>query len=182
MAVEASTPVPAVAEPHEPRDRHPLVRAARGAVRGAVAAMAMSGTRRVSTRLGLLQLVPPEEVLEQQAPGVLRRVPQEHVDVAVELLHWGYGAAGGAAFGLLPAPVRGARLAGPLYGLGVWVVFEVVVAPLLGLRREAHEDLRSRLMLAADHVLYGVVVAGQLAPEPAQEARQAGEVGEAASA
>ena len=75
---------------------------------------------------------------------------------ATELAHWGYGALGGAAFALLPESLRSRRAAGPLFGLAIWVGFERVIAPLLGLRREGR---RVRAALAADHVLYGVLVA-----------------------
>lgn len=64
----------------------------------------------------------------------------EHSSAMTEPVHWAYGAAGGAAFGLLPRQVRADPRAAPLYGLSAW--------------------------LALDHALYGIVVAGRLAPAP----------------
>jgi hypothetical protein len=77
----------------------------------------------------------------------------------VELVHWSYGAAGGALFGALPPGLRARRLAGPLYGLAFWAAFETVIGPMLGLPRKDDNRTSERLALLADHLLYGVVVA-----------------------
>lgn len=127
--------------------------------------MAMTGLRRVSLNLGLLEAAPPEEIVGRKARRLLRRLPPRHREVAIELTHWGYGSAGGAAFGLLPGAVRRHPAAGPAYGLGVWLVFELVLEPLLGLGLPRRRKVTTRVMLVLDHVLYGVVVAGRLAPE-----------------
>src|SRR5919204_287986 len=66
----------------------------------------------------------------------------------------------GAAFGVMPRSVRRHQWAGPLYGLGIWFVFEFVLRRLFRLsepRRKPHE----RVALAADHLLYGAIVAGR---------------------
>lgn len=68
-------------------------------------------------------------------------------------------------FGLLPARLRTHPAAGPAYGLAVWLGFELAIAPLLGASHVRHAPLLGRLLVALDHVLYGVVVAGRLAPE-----------------
>lgn len=130
---------------------------ARGIVRGVVAAMAMSGMRTVTTHLGLVEATPPQ-ALAERARGLLLRIPAEKRPAAVELLHWAVGASAGAAFGLLPAERRRPRWAGPAWGLTVWVVFETVVTPALGLRRAERRRVTERLALAADHVLYGLLV------------------------
>lgn len=125
-----------------------------GLLRGAVAAMAMSGLRSITTGLGLVRLTPPEEIGAHGAAPLLAHVPPEWRGAAVELAHWGYGAAGGALFAALP--VRG-RAAGVAYGLGLWAAFEAVVAPVLGAPARDRPP-SERLALAADHVLYGLVV------------------------
>ena len=142
---------------------------ARAGLRGLVGAMAMSGMRRTTTSLGLLEKVPPEEILGEEIPEVVRALPEDRKTVVVELMHWTYGAAAGAVFGLLPDRVRRARGAGPIYGLVVWLGFELVIGPALGVSSARRHSVASRSALAADHVLYGIVVAGQLAPEPARE-------------
>ena len=131
-----------------------------GAARGVIAAMAMTGMRRVTTNLGLVDQPPPEAIAKQKARGLLRRVPKRLRPIAIELAHWGYGGMGGIAFRALPQPARASRLSGPVYGLVVWLGFELGIAPALGLRQADESRPVERLALAADHVLYGAVVAG----------------------
>ena len=119
--------------------------------------MAMTGMRRVTTRLGLLEQPPPDAVFKQGAPGLLARVPID-AEAAVELAHWGYGAVAGAAFGGLSGSVRRARLAGPAYGLLIWALFELGIAPALGIEHAKGRPVAQRLAIAGDHLLYGVIV------------------------
>lgn len=44
------------------------------AIRGTVAAMAMTGMRRVSLGLGLVEETPPEELVEDGAPDFAKRI------------------------------------------------------------------------------------------------------------
>jgi hypothetical protein len=126
--------------------------------RGAIGAMAMSGMRVLTVDLGIVDQTPPQAMVRQRARGLLRRVPRGRRRAAIEALHWGYGAAGGAAFALLPDALRRRAWAGPGYGLALWVGFEVGLCPLLGLRRTKRVPFAERAALAADHVLYGVVL------------------------
>jgi len=116
--------------------------------------------RRISVGLGLLRQPPPEMIAEEGVPGLLARVPQGYRDEAIELAHWIYGAVGGTAFGLLPAFARRRYWSGPLYGIAAWLVFEAVLAPVLGLPTNERWRTSDRLAVAADHVLYGLVVSG----------------------
>jgi hypothetical protein len=132
-----------------------------GAARGAVGAMAMTGMRVMTTELGLLEQTPPEAVSRQRARGLralLRRAPRRQRTGLVETAHWAFGAGGGAAFGALPRTVRRRRWAGPIYGLVVWLGFELGLAPALGLSQSKRLRPVDRLTLAADHLLYGVVL------------------------
>jgi hypothetical protein len=138
----------------------PLPPPARTAIRGVVAAMAMTGLRRITTGLGLLKETPPEEVAERGLPSLFSQVPPRYREEAIELAHWTYGAAAGAAFAALPDGVRRRSWSGPAYGLGIWLAYEVAVAPLLGLR-VAERTASERAMVALDHVLYGAVVGAQ---------------------
>ena len=96
---------------------------AHAAMRGAIASMAMTGMRVVTVSLGLVEQAPPQQIAgESSGP---RRA-------AVELAHWGFGAAAAAAFGALPSSWRQRAWSGPLYGLVIWSGFEAT-APLLGL-------------------------------------------------
>jgi hypothetical protein len=127
--------------------------------RGAVAAMAMTGMRVVTVNLGIVQQTPPQAIFRQKVRGLML-APRKKRRAAIELSHWGFGAAGGAAFALLPDEVRHRAWAGPLYGLVVWLGFELGLAPVLGLTQA--EKLRpvDRVGLAADHLLYGLVLNG----------------------
>lgn len=132
----------------------------RAAARGVVAAMAMTGMRRVTRGLGLVRESPPEAVARRGFPGLLRVVPVENRDEAIEFAHWAFGAVGGAVYGSLPPVLRGGAWAGAVYGVVVWVLFEAVMAPLLGVDRPGRKR-EERLAIAADHVLYGVIVANR---------------------
>jgi hypothetical protein len=137
-----------------------------GLGRGVVAAMAMTGLRQVTTGLGLVDQTPPDAILKQRAFGPLIRFPMLAFVVArrqkalVELAHWLYGAQGGAAFALLPRELLREEWAGPAYGLATWVVFEATIAPVLGLEQARRVRPVERAMFALDHLLYGVVLAG----------------------
>jgi hypothetical protein len=137
--------------------------ALRGAGRGAVGAMAMTGMRVLTTELGLVEQTPPAAVSGQRARGLralLRRAPRRQRRGLVEVAHWAFGAAGGAAFGALPDAARRRAWAGPVYGLVVWLGFEAGIAPALGLSQAKRVRLVDRLGLAADHLLYGLVLSG----------------------
>jgi len=131
---------------------------AHAGVRGSIAAMAMTGMRAFTVDLGIVEEEPPQAVFKQKARGLIRRVPRKRRRAAIELAHWGYGAIGGAVFGLLPAQVRRAAWAGPAYGLLVWLGFEAGIAPALGLTQAQRLRLAEKAALAADHLLYGLVL------------------------
>jgi hypothetical protein len=131
---------------------------AHAAVRGAVAAAAMTGMRAFTVSLGVVEQSPPQAIVKQRARGLIRHVPKKRRRAAVELMHWGYGAAGGLVFGLLPDGVRRRAWSGPAYGLVVWLGFEICLAPALGLKQAYQVRPAERLGLAADHLLYGFVL------------------------
>jgi hypothetical protein len=134
-----------------------------GAARGAVGAMAMTGMRVLTTELGLVEQTPPLAVGRQRARGaraLLRRAPRKQRRGLIEAAHWAFGAGGGAAFGALPGAIRRRPWAGPVYGLVVWLGFEMGIAPVLGLSQAKRVRLVDRLALAGDHLLYGLVLSG----------------------
>jgi hypothetical protein len=135
----------------------------KGGARGAVAAMAMSGLRQLTTSLGLVEQTPPESVLRRTAPRVFYRVPVERRPALVETIHWAYGAFGGSLFGLLPRQLRRHPATGPVYGIVFWGIFQVVLIPVLGLS-SSHRETRQQVALLADHTLYGAVVAASPFP------------------
>ena len=132
--------------------------ATHGGLRGAVGALAMSGFRLFTVDLGLVKQTPPEAITKQRARGLLRMVPRKRRRAAIEALHVGYGAVGGGVFGAMPEPVRRAPWAGPAYGLVLWLGFELGIAPALGLSQAKRIRPVERAALAADHLLYGLVL------------------------
>jgi hypothetical protein len=131
---------------------------AHGALRGAIAAMAMTGMRAFTVDAGIVEEPPPRAIVRQRAKGILRRVPRNRRRGAVELFHWGYGAGGGAVFALLPDAIRMRRWAGPAFGLAIWAGFEAGIAPALGLSQAKRSRPLDRVGLALDHLLYGFVL------------------------
>jgi hypothetical protein len=132
-----------------------------GAACGSVGAMAMTGMRVITTELGLEEQTAPQAVSQQRARGIrmlLRRAPHKQRRGMIEAAHWAFGAGGGAAFGALPREIRRHPWAGPVYGLVVWLGFELGIAPALGLSQANRLRLIDRLALAADHLLYGLVL------------------------
>jgi hypothetical protein len=136
----------------------PAGEVAHAGLRGAIASMAMTGMRHFTVHVGIVKETPPDAILRRRASGLLKQVPEERRRAAIELAHWAYGAGGGAAFRLLPETVRLRAWAGPLYGLVVWLGFELGIAPALGLPQAEKPRPAERAGLAADHLLYGLVL------------------------
>ncbi len=120
--------------------------------------MAMTGMRALTVDLGIVEQTPPEAIFKQRARGLLCKVPRGRRRAAIEVVHWGYGAAGGAAFAALSESLRRRAWAGPIYGLATWIGFEVGLAPTLGLSQATKPRPLERLALAGDHLLYGFVL------------------------
>ncbi|WP_017577449.1 hypothetical protein [Nocardiopsis kunsanensis] len=140
-----------------------------------VGAMAMSGARQLLVGLGLIDRTPPEAVLAEGAPSLLRSVPENRRTALVELAHWGYGGTAGAAYSLLPARLRSHSATGPVYGILVWAAFELGVAPALGLAHAHRSRPAERVALFCDHLLYGVVLGDPpKRPVPAHEEEEGG--------
>ena len=118
--------------------------------------MAMTGVRRITVGLGLVQKLPPEEIATEGVPALLAQVAPEHRETAIELLHWGsalWAGWGSASFRLAFADAAG----GAAYGLAILGVFEVAAAQWLGIGKK-ERAIWERFALAGDHVLYGIVL------------------------
>jgi len=142
---------------------------AHATLRGAIAAMAMTGMRAFTVDLGIVEQTPPQAIFKQRARGLIRQVPRGRRRAAVEVAHWAYGAGGGAMFALLPEGVRRRPWAGPAFGLAVWLGFEAGLAPVLGLKQARKLRAAERGALAADHLLYGLVLS-ELRARPQESA------------
>lgn len=119
-------------------------------LRGVIGAMAMTGLRVFAQNAGLIREDPPSRLVRKRKG----RRPRW----AVELVHWSMGGLFGVGFGLLPEGVRRRRWAGPVYGLLVWMGFDAVVAPALGLTERDWPKGRERTVFVADHLLFGFVL------------------------
>jgi hypothetical protein len=131
---------------------------AHAGLRGVIAAMAMSGMRACTQSLGLVKQTPPQAIVRQRARFLLWSVPRKRRRAVEELTHWGYGAVGGVTYGALPDAVRRRVWSGPIYGVALWLGFELGVAPVLGLKQSRQLRPVERAALLADHLLYGLVL------------------------
>ena len=127
-------------------------------MRGVAGAVAMSVMRAATTRAGLVRRTPPDAIALERAPRLVAGLPRAARRPAIELGHLTYGGAAGAVFAALPGLPRGSRWGGPAYGLATWLLYEAVLAPALGLSHARRRRPVERLALAADHVLYGLVL------------------------
>jgi hypothetical protein len=134
--------------------------------RGIVGAMAMTGVRVFALHAGVIREDPPSRLTRKQARGLLKLVPRKRRRVVVELVHWAMGAAFGLAFALLPEGIRRKRCSGPVYGVLVWLGFDAVAAPAVGLTERSWPKGRERLVFVADHVLFGLVLSEQRSRPP----------------
>lgn len=128
-----------------------------GAIAGLVGTFAM--TRAMEFLHGRLPArdrypLPPSELTYALAPEALRKgLGHRRATMAA---HYGYGAACGA---LLPLVTRRPdAVTGTAFGLGVWGISYLGLAPMLGVLRSAdtHPHSRNALMIAV-HVVWGSV-------------------------
>ena len=128
------------------------------AFRGTVGAMTMTGVRVFADHADLIRESPPSRLSRKHGGGLMKAVPRRRRRMTVELVHWTMGSAFGAGFGLLPHGLRRRAWAGPMYGLLVWLGFDGLIAPVLGLTSRGWPRGRERAVFLADHVLYGLVL------------------------
>jgi hypothetical protein len=104
---------------------------------------------------------PTEEVAERLAEGLAQDEIDEQTKAAAgQVIHWTYGAAWGAAYGVLQSSFRlPALLGGGLFGAGVGYVADTV---LPAMRLQAPPELNPRsvnLYHMTMHLVYGVTTA-----------------------
>jgi uncharacterized membrane protein YagU involved in acid resistance len=112
-------------------------------------------------RAGFVGEMPPEKITAAmlQRAGIDRSGDQQ--DALAAVLHFGFGAAAGAAFGVIaPKPLVVRVPAGMAYGAAIWGVSYMGWVPALGIMPPADRDRRDRqaVMLAA-HLVYGTALA-----------------------
>jgi uncharacterized membrane protein YagU involved in acid resistance len=126
--------------------------------RGVIGAMAMTGLRLFASHAGVIREAPPNRLARKQAHGLLKLAPRGRRPAVVELIHWTMGGVFGAGYGLLPESIRQRSWSGLLYGFSVWMVFDIVIAPVLGLTQRNWPKGRERAVFMVDHLMFGLVL------------------------
>lgn len=106
-----------------------------------------------------------ETVARRTVEGLLERRPIAHEQRAGKIVHYAYGSAWGAAYGLLASSFPAVRTAvgGLLYGAGLWMASEGFILPLFRLRAWPHRyPLKVHAYDLAAHLVYGATLWGGL--------------------
>jgi hypothetical protein len=132
----------------------------RGATAGTFATALMSLLMLGARKLGITGGLPPEKITSRllNRAGVARTAKQQ--DAMATLLHFGFGAGAGAAFGVVAkrVPVPSIPL-GMAYGTAIWGVSYMGWVPMLGLMPPAHRDRRGRqVVMLAGHLVFGAAL------------------------
>jgi Protein of unknown function (DUF1440) len=100
----------------------------------------------------------PAQVGRKLARVVLRReLPGERARLVTNVMHWSYGAAWGAGFGLLADRIPAVPWRGVAFGLTVWSS-DYVTLPLAGVYQPIWKyDAKTLAKDASAHAVYGVV-------------------------
>jgi hypothetical protein len=138
-----------------------MKRLLRGALAGGLATAPMSAVMIGAKQFGLVGGMPPEKITAEllNRGGIRRSEVQQ--DVLATLTHFGFGAAAGAAFGVVAPRRLIARVPlGMAYGAGIWGVSYMGWVPALGIMPPADRDRRDRQMvMLAGHLVYGTALA-----------------------
>jgi hypothetical protein len=147
----------------------------RGATAGALATALMSSVMVGAQQVGLIGGMPLEKITAKLLNrGGIRR-SSEQQDALATLLHFGFGAAAGAGFGLLAPRRLIARVpAGVAYGAAIWGVSYLGWVPALGIMAPADRDRRDRqAVMLASHLVYGAALAVLVGRRTKHEQRDA---------
>ncbi|HEY6468483.1 MAG TPA: DUF6789 family protein [Candidatus Dormibacteraeota bacterium] len=143
----------------------------RGATAGTVATALMSALMVAARRLGITGQLPPEKITSKMLRRHGIRPDAGQQDALATGLHFAFGAAAGAAFGVIArrVPVPSVPL-GVAYGTAIWGVSYMGWVPSIGLMQRADRDQRGRqAVMLAGHLVFGAtlgVLAGRKARRP----------------
>jgi len=127
-----------------------------GAVAGAVATLAKTIAEKYYPPRTHGEPEPPAELAEKLAG---HRLDRHSKAVASQAIHWGFGAAAGAAYGALAEyyPAATSR-GGATFGLTLLTLTHETALPAMGLEAKLEDQTpREHASEAATHVIYGVV-------------------------
>ena len=142
----------------------------KGILAGIVATVPMTVAMELGRRSGLLRRLPPEEITDRLVASTETAMPnREQRQTLAGLVHFATGATLGAIFAALPQPSQLThRIAvGATYGLGVYTLNYVGVAPKLHLMPPPSEDRPGRQVTTlAAHLVFGATLGCLLGPRP----------------
>ncbi|MBG0829940.1 hypothetical protein HS041_19415 [Planomonospora sp. ID67723] len=131
----------------------------RGGLGGMLATAAMSVVMVAGDLAGLMRDQPPKRITRAFLPGGRYR-PKPGEGVLGAVAHVGFGAAGGALFGLLAGERRPPVPVGVGYGLAIWLASYQGWVPGLGILPPISRDRPGRVaVMGAAHVVYGAALA-----------------------
>ena len=133
---------------------------AKGLLAGLIGGLVATAAKSVAEKI-----YSPRTHGEPEPPGVLGEKLAGHElvgtqkEVAVEAIHWGFGALTGAAYGALAEYYPAATAKdGAGFGMALSSLTHGTVLPAMGLAAEPEEQtVRERTSEMASHVLFGVV-------------------------
>ena len=101
--------------------------------------------------------VTTEALTQEMARRTIDRpFTRDELAVAAPIVHYGYGAATGALYGILSEFAPTNAFAGAAWGTLIWILADEVVMPALGLAEPPrHRWSEARTQAFASHVVYG---------------------------
>jgi hypothetical protein len=138
-----------------------LPRIALGAASGAVATVPMSLVMLGAQRLGMLPVLPPEEITDDAMARAGVAIDEDSSNVLATISHLAYGAGAGAAYrSLIPTRAQGAG-SGVGFALALYTGSYLGWLPALGLKPagQGRANMRSAAMVVA-HIVFGAVLGG----------------------
>jgi hypothetical protein len=138
-----------------------MSRIVRGALAGAAATAPMSAVLMGAKQLGYVGEMPPEKITATALKRSGINASREHQDALSTALHFAFGSASGALFGVIAPKRLIARLPlGMAYGAGIWGVSYMGWVPAFGIMPHASRDRRDRqIVMLAGHLVYGTALA-----------------------
>jgi hypothetical protein len=103
----------------------------------------------------------PAQLLKRLVEGVAQvEVGPERIPLFTNVMHWGYGTALGAVYGLVQATFRpNPALHGPAFGMGVWAQSYATLVPLGLYEPPWHYPAKTIAKDVSYHLVYGSGVA-----------------------
>jgi hypothetical protein len=102
----------------------------------------------------------PAKVGKRVIEGIFQRpVPPERIGLLTNVVHWSYGTAWGAVFGLVQGTARRNLLShGLIFGAGVWAMSYVQLVPMGFYKRPWDYPAPDVAFDISYHVVYGVAL------------------------